>query len=187
MGGKHETPSKRGFWISLTASTLKVLVIVGALVAGVLVLARSFENAVQPTGPLPSPSASVATSPKPSKDTPPDTEPDQAGVILGVFNGTDTEGLARDVEKALRSAAGYSVAELGNTTETIKDSTIYYVKTNDKAAAEALANTQADFAEADVLPWDKSTEVIPEGSTSATTIDKSVQVVIFVGENYSGA
>ena len=185
MAGKHEPPSKRSFWFSLTASTLKVVIIIGAVVAGVLVLARSFENAVAPTTPTTSSTPSVAPSPQAGGGGgggEPTTD-DQAGVNIGIYNGTDTEGLAKDVEKTLRSQSGYSVVELGNATETVDATTIYYVKSKDREAAEALASVE-EFSSADVLRLPKDTTVIPEGG-SEEPVRKDVQVAIFIGDDFA--
>jgi hypothetical protein len=191
VGGKHEPTSTWSFWISLTTNILKWLIVIGGIVAGVLVLARAFQS-IEPQIPAAgSPTASPAQSPKPGKPggTMGDTDTttttggggDVSGVRIGVYNGTETEGLATDLEKEYRRNDGVVVSEIGNTTEQVSESVIFYAKPDDQAAAESFADGK--FKNADVLELPKDFKVIVDGET--TRPDKGVQVLVVIGDDYA--
>ncbi len=178
MGGKHEPPSSRSFWFSLTTTVVKWLVVLGAIVVGVIVLAKAFESAVQPEGvPAASATPEPGKSPKPGKEPKPE---ETVGVRLGIYNGTKEDGLASDVEKELKGDDGYVIDQIGDAAEPQDKTTIYYVKGKDADAAQALAD--GHFKDAFVLELPEGTEVDVDGQTGPP--DKGVQIAIFIGEDY---
>lgn len=163
----------------MTTTVVKWLVVVGAIVAGVIVLAKAFESAVQPEAvPSESVSPEAGKSPKPDKSPKPE---ETVGVRLGIYNGTKEDGLATDVERELKGDDGYVIDQIGNTVDPQDKTTIYYVKGKDADAAQALAD--AHFKDAFVLELPADTEVDVDGQKGPP--DKGVQVAIFIGEDYA--
>ena len=183
MAGRHEPPSKRSFWFSLTTSVMKWLVVVAAVVVGVFFLARAFDSTVSSTvAPVAVSPAAVASSgaEKPPKQSEPTS--DFSGTLVALCNGTTTRGLATKAVKPLE-AAGYTIDELCNTTQDVATTTVYWVKSKDQAAAEAVA--QDEFPDADVLEYPKGTAVVDAASGATAPPTKGIQVVVFLGADYS--
>ncbi|MEX0990927.1 MAG: LytR C-terminal domain-containing protein [Actinomycetota bacterium] len=163
----------------MTTTVVKWLVVLGAIVAGVLVLAKAFEGAVQPEG-----ASTASLSPEPGKEPKPEKSPkpeQTVGVRLGIYNGTKEDGLATDVERELKGDDGYVIDQIGNTVDPQDKTTIYYIKGKDAEAAQALAD--AHFKDAFVLEFPADTEVDVDGQKGSP--DKGVQVAIFIGEDYA--
>jgi hypothetical protein len=142
--GKHEPPSKRSFYISLATSTLRAVVLIAVLVAGVVVLANAFDRnesesvtptpgrttSVSPTGPDATTTAGVT----PPTTTPPPSPPVE-GIVVKVLNGTNTTGLAGSTSDTL-SQEGYTILEPGNSE--VRDQTTLFYRADSEAAAQGL-------------------------------------------------
>lgn len=187
MAGRHEPPSKRSFWISLTTSVVKWLVVGAAVVVGVLVLARAFDSTVSsPVTPGASSPASTGAAPDTGGRSPKPTEPepttDFSGTLVGICNGTTTPGLASKAQKPLQ-AAGFTIDQLCNTTEDIATTTVYFVKAKDAAAAQAVADTE--FPAADVSEYPRGQAVVDAATGETGPPAKGIQVVVFLGADYA--
>ncbi len=143
MAGKHEPSTKTSFYISLATSTLRALVIAGAVVIGAVVLSKGFAEtpnkalggggttAVHTTPPGTTPST------HPPSTRPPTTpkSPPIKGVTVQIYNGAGTAHLASSQQTKLQTA-GYQVLGIGNAPHSAT-TIIYYVSTA-KAAADYL-------------------------------------------------
>jgi LytR cell envelope-related transcriptional attenuator len=168
--------------------TGRIIVIVALVVAGLAILANGFSDGasvaapgggtvVSPTGsasvtPSAGTSHTVSASPLPDPQ-----QPDQ--VTVAVFNGTSAAGLAAQGDQTLTDA-GYVSGQVpaDSPVKPIAKTTIYY-RTGPKAA-----QNQADAQEiADTLF--KGAKVAELGADFESVVDKSVQVVVVLGQNYA--
>lgn len=184
--GQHQPPTNRSLYLSVAASTLRFVIILALVVGGVLVINQAFPDTSSGTGSiadgggLPSETQSPSPSASPSETETQTTSPPAGpteGTVIAVFNGTGESGLAADVEDHLISKYGYTEGQPpGNAPSTVPVTTIYYAKNSDKVEAEFLAQEDRFFRQLDVqvAKFDSSTEV-----------DSSVQLIIYVGNDYA--
>jgi len=180
MSGKHEPPTNRSFYLSVTTSTLRFVVIVALVVGGVFVITRAFPEPVVPGtggggGATGSPTPSTSPT-EPPKETP---SPQIAGVVLGVYNGTSVALLAATTATKLEQKYGYSVpvqpGHVGDApTKPVAVTTLFYRTTQDKVEAQALANN-----------FFKGLDVQIQKLEAGTGIPKDVQVAIYLGNDYA--
>lgn len=128
----------------MATSTLRAIVLIAVLVAGVVVLANAFDrNESESVTPTPTGTSSVSpTSPgatsSPSVSpttTSPTASPPVEGVVVKVLNGTNTTGLARSTSDTL-AQEGYTILEPGNAE--VRDQTTLYYRADSEAAAQGL-------------------------------------------------
>jgi hypothetical protein len=185
--GQHQPPTKRSLYLSVAASTLRFVIIVALVVGGVLVINQAFPESsgggtgtIADGGGLPTASESPSPSASPSETETQTTSPAAGpteGTVIAVFNGTGESGLAADVEAHLIEKYGYTEGQPpGNAPSTVPVTTIWYAKNSDKVEAEFLAQKDRFFRQLDVqvAKFDSSTEV-----------DSSVQLIIYVGNDYA--
>jgi len=167
VAGKHEPPNRRSFYLSVTTSTFRAIVLVAAIALGAVVLSKGFaSDASQSFAPNRAPaSPSVPVSPtgsaSPSTHPPSTPSPPVKGVTVRILNGTHTAHLAGSTQTQLQQA-GYTVSGIGNSATAYTTTTIYYA-TGSKAAADYMKS--AFFPGADVKPTTASI-----GSTSKLTV-----------------
>jgi hypothetical protein len=178
MSGRHEPPSDRSFYFSLATSTLRFALIVALVVGGVVLIDQAF-----PKGGAAAPPPGTSTSPSPSPSSRPSSSPTGSpspqivGVRVGVFNGTAVTGLAATTASTLEKKYGYVPAQVTDAPSPVAVTTLYYRGPDDKVEAEALA---ANFF--------KSLDVkISRLPSSATNVEKKVQVAIYLGSDYASA
>jgi hypothetical protein len=176
MGG-HEPPTNRSFYFSLGTSTLRSAVIIALVVGGALLINQAFQGAgsEQPGG---GPISSVSPTPSPTPSSTPSGQesPPVAGVRIAVFNGTQSSGLAADTAKRLRNRYNYQIAQTPANAPggPVAQTTIYFRTAADKDAAQALADNF--FTNLDVK--------VAQLPATATNVDPSVQVAIYLGNDY---
>lgn len=131
MAGRHESPTSRSYWVSVTTWTAKrVVILVLAVILGAWVLKNGFPSNASDaiTGAVPR-SAAASTSPGPSespRSSPHKTrKPKIKGVVVQVLNGGAPRGRAGLVTDVLK-AAGYTTRDPGDTGQT--PTTVYYAK-----------------------------------------------------------
>jgi LytR cell envelope-related transcriptional attenuator len=159
----------------VTGSTMKLVVIVVALVSGVLLIANGFDRTAA-SGPPPPPTTTPPTT-TPPPGTPPPEEPEceRSGVVV-VFNGTQVTGLAAAGGLEFE-AAGYTVPE-GE--EGIRNATQPY------DTSEVLFRRRADRTEAECL----AEEFMPAGTVvarlpNATGLPDNTRLAVYLGNDYA--
>src|SRR3954453_8389909 len=140
----------------------RLLVLIAAVVIGILVLAKGLQGSAQTVTPPPtSPSASSSPSPTASGGgggrTSPDNNggglpsPQQRGVLIAIYNATNTNGLATATATELE-AKGYVLAgQPGNLTPS-NETVIYYKDDQGKADAQHLKDLAIPEAKIKKLP-----------------------------------
>jgi LytR cell envelope-related transcriptional attenuator len=168
-------------------SPARLAVIVALVVGGVAVLLNGFEGSTDAaaSGGSPTPSASVSplpTTPASPTDVASETpEPETDGVTIMVFNGTSQTGLAGTVQQDLEAQGYVAPTEAGNAlSSTIPRTTVYFRTGADEAQNESNATYMAEeFLDGAVVK--------PLGEDYETQVDKDIQLVIVVGNDYPGA
>jgi hypothetical protein len=181
MSGRHEPPTNRSFYFSLATSTLRFAIIVALVVGGVALISQAFPEGPSTAGPPSGSSESQGPSPTQTPtSTPRATQtPQVAGVVLGVYNGTEVTGLAADTADKLERRFGYSVPTdpgyVGDTpTKPVEVTILYYASPSDRVEAEYLA---AKFLK-DITPQ-------IEKLSGGTDIPSDVQVAVYLGNDYA--
>ncbi len=190
------------------ANPSRFLIIVALVVGGILVLANAFETGTVAATPEPSPSP--AKTGGQGRDgggqdggqggqdgqgqgqgnaqdggTGGQDVTDINGLRIAVFNATDRDGLAGQVDVILtRPRYGAQQAmEPGNSAESLDTTGIYFEEDPDganEAAATFIAEEVLDVPDAVIEPIDRAPG-IQEGRISS-----DVQVAVFVGADYAG-
>ena len=179
MAGKHEPPTSWSFYLDLAASTLRALLVVALVVAGVLGLTRLFpegnvSRGVTPTGTGPAPTTTTRPSPtgtKPTGSPTPTRSPRVEGVTILVLNGTSTAGLAASTSAVLENA-GYDLAEPGNAPA--QEITIIYYHEGYDIEANALKEKFFNLGTTSVR------EAPPE-------VPAEVNIEVILGEDFAAA
>jgi hypothetical protein len=168
------------------ASPVKLAVIGVMLLIGVITLATAFDGGtpqanttVEVENP-PSPEATDGTGTTTGGGKKDQTSSE--GVHIGVYNGTDTEGVAGEQARVLEREGGYVIDELGNTVSPIKKSVIYFSKPNNQASAEYLADNFYPGAAVQAKPEDL--QVVVEGNETSPT--RSAVVLVMIGADDAG-
>jgi hypothetical protein len=162
--------------------TARIVVIVALVVGGVAVLVNGFSGttAAAPSG---GPTASVTSTPSAtvSASTGPVATPSPQvnGVTISVFNGTTTTGLGAQAQQTLTNAGYVAPADAGNAPTTgIAVTTVYYRG----GAAAAQNKSDATYM---VKKYFKGGKVALLGNEFNSLINKDVQLVVVVGEDYA--
>jgi hypothetical protein len=140
LAGKHEPPTRTSFYLSLSASTLKVGIVIAALVGGVFVIAKAFPGNTSESF-LPSPKAGVThTTPSASPTTPRTTKAPtrhaNKNIVVLVLNGSGGTGLAGLFSNTLKNA-DFQVKTPANAPR--RATTIIYYRSDSKADYSADA------------------------------------------------
>jgi hypothetical protein len=148
--------------------------VVGLVIIGAVVLSQAYPSIESPTvNVLPTPSTSVSptsTPTKPVKQEPPDL----TGVLIAVFNGTNTTDLAANTAQKLASRFGVDPAQFGNAPANRDTTGIYYRNDRDKELAEYLAKK-----------FFKGADVGPLPAEAAADVQKGVRIAIYIGNDYA--
>jgi hypothetical protein len=159
----------------------RLLVVVLAVVAGIVVLAKGFEGSAA-TSPTQPPHTSSASSPTPSTSRSAThspggggggIQPRRDGVIVAIYNATSTNGLAASAQSDLQKK-GYVVKTTGNFPQA-PDTTIYYKDQQGKADAGLL---KQDLIPEAIL---KKLQALPAGNV----IPQQAELVIVLGGDYA--
>ena len=162
------------------------MIIVALVVGGIAVLANGFGAGTSLPGPVAggtsptvvpsgSPSARPPRSPKP---TPP---PQIQGVAIAVFNGTNTVGLAGQVEQTLEADGYVKAQDPADAPSKPVAKTVVYFRGGSTAAqnrsdAKYVADHYLNHAVVKLL-----------GSDQASSVAKTAQIVIILGVDYASA
>lgn len=173
----------------VSLGTARIVVIVALVVGGVALLANGFDDASSVAAPVGSPTATASptapatTGASSQPSAPPSTPAAQAPakVVTAVFNGTTALGLAAQAQDTL-TGAGYKIGQpAANSPVPGVSKTIAYYRTG-PAGEQNRANAQAL-----VDQYFKGAKVEALGPDYATAVDKTVQVVVVLGEDYATA
>lgn len=181
MPGKHEPPRKGSFYLSLATSTLRALLVVGAVAAGVVILTRAFpgsgDGGVQAPRTAPPVVASPTATPTPTETPTPraTVTPQVEGVVVAVLNGTTETGLAAATAERLKGE-GYVIKEVGNAEST--DRTTIFFRGRDQGRANAQYLRDTFFTEVDAL-----VKRLPKG----IEVSRGVQLTIVLGLDWAAA
>lgn len=171
----------------MNLSPARLAVIVALVVGGVAVLLNGFELSTDTAAAGGSPSPSVTVSPLPTTPASPtdvatDTPaPETDGVTIMVFNGTSQTGLAGIVQQDLQDQGYDAPTDAANAlSSTIPRTTVYFRVGADEAQNEANATYMAEeFLDGAVVK--------PLGEDYDTQVDKDIELVVVVGNDYPGA
>lgn len=179
--GAHEPPTNRSFYLSVATSTLRFAIIVALVVGGIVLIDRAFPQGG--TSALPNGGGGITSPPSPpsspSKSPKPQPSPQIAGVLIAVFNGTQVTGLAGETANTLEKKYGYVVKQTpADAPSPVSQTTLYFRSPADKVEAEALAGS---------FPFKGLDVKITRLPDTATNVDKSVQVAIYLGNDYAAS
>jgi hypothetical protein len=175
---------------AVNLGTARIVIIVALIVAGVIVLFNGFEDtgtAAVGSSSSPSPTGGVSPtstdSPSPT-DTPTQEptstpEPQQEGVLVAVFNGTDVAGLAGEVQDRLLADNYQAPGDPADApAKGVEQTIVYYRGGADEAQntsdATYLAKKYFDNAKVDKL-----------GSDFQDLVPPTVTLVVVVGQDYA--
>jgi LytR cell envelope-related transcriptional attenuator len=138
LGGKHEPPTHKSFYISLATSTVRAVLLAVAVVLGVVGITNAFPEGgdspitTPPTAaenPSPTSSPSPPTSPSPQQSPRP-----PRNVTVQVLNGSGITGQAADVSQILEDA-GYKTNDPGDGAHRAKTVIFYQAGSQPEAVA----------------------------------------------------
>jgi hypothetical protein len=159
------------------------LAIVAALVVGgIAVLANGFSDEGAGAAPPPSPSPSPSESPTPSPQPTQDIVPNKKGVLVQVFNGTSTAGLAGDFELLLEDEGYLKAGDPADAPDKpILDSIVYFRADDHRAQnrADAKLLAQDYLGGAPVAP-------LPAAYDDPAVTSESADVIVVLGEDRAG-
>jgi hypothetical protein len=165
--------------------TARVVIIVALVVVGVAVLANGFTDVSGAVDASSGPSVSASGSPSPtetaSNQPSSSPRPNQNGVLIMVLNGTDSTGLAADVQDTLVSKGYVAPNPPGNSpVPGVEKSTVYFrtgpQEEQNHADAQYLAETYLDDAAVQRL-----------GPVFDDIVPNTVTVVVVIGQDYADA
>jgi len=172
----------------------RLIVVVVAVLAGILILSKGFEGSaeiVEPKGSNPpsSPNASPSTSgPTTGTITGPNTTGGggnggptgkQDGVVVAIYNATSTNGLACSAEQDIKKK-GYVIAATGNfPTATV--TTIYY-----KGEKGGQGEADAQLLKQEATPETKIKK-LPNNLSPDSNIPKEAELVMVLGTDYAAS
>jgi hypothetical protein len=172
----------------------RLIVVVVAVLAGILILTQGFEGSaeiVEPKGSNPpsSPSATPTTTGVTGNTTGPTTTGGngnangptgkQDGVVVAIYNATSTNGLACSAETDLKKK-GYVIAATGNfPTATV--TTIYY-----KGEKGGQGEADAQLLKQEATPETK-VKKLPNNLPADSDIPTEAELVMVLGTDYAAS
>ena len=171
----------------MAGSPVKLGIIVAALVIGIVTLATAFESGSSMGLPeipgIDLPSTVLPSSPAAGTETTKTQKPTEAGVLTGVYNGTDQPGEAGIVANKLARSGCCSVAEAWNTVDPQPKTIIYYAKPSDESAAQSLADRY--FSGAPIQPKPEEPPLkIKDTEGHIMEPSKQTRLIVFIGDDY---
>jgi LytR cell envelope-related transcriptional attenuator len=163
----------------MTAGALRGALLVVAVVLGAIVIANAFPTGAAPpvANPVGSPGHSRTPNPTPSKQKL--VCPSPKGIRIAVENAAGVAGLAAATVTRVKPA-GYTInlsTDVGNASNTVSTTTIYYRSTADRVAALCMKNRFFTIA---------AVTRMPTGGVSASpSIPSAVRVAVFLGSDYA--
>jgi hypothetical protein len=170
----------------------RLIVVVVAVLAGILILTQGFEGSaeiVEPKGSNPpaSPTGTPTTTGVTGGTTAPTTTGgngdgptgQQDGVVVAIYNATSTNGLACSAETDLKKK-GYVIAATGNfPTATV--TTIYY-----KGEKGGQGEADAQTLKGEATPETK-VKKLPNNLPADSDIPKEAELVMVLGTDYAAS
>jgi hypothetical protein len=174
--------------------TWRIAIIVALVVVGVAVLANGFDDgdaAVATPSVSISPSASPADGTGegdgggPAEEPEPTPPPNKTGVLVKVFNGTSTDGLAAEVQIELEDAGQVAPEEPDNAPASpVAKTTVYYRGGPDADQNQADATFVARKYIQPVLTKMPRVEELADDLDQE--VGDTITVVVLLGEDYAG-
>jgi hypothetical protein len=171
----------------MSSNPVRILIVILLAVVGGLVIANGFDGdttvaseAQGDESPSPSPSPEEKKDKGAGGGNGTEVQEGQVdGVRIVVYNGTDTTGLAAEVEGRLTDEGAVQAVEAADVTDQalVETTTVYYDKPEDQVNAEFIADL-------DFMP--RAAEVAPLDDLPPVSIDptRDVQVAVVVGTDY---
>jgi len=170
VAGKHEPPTRRGFYLNVATSTLRGIILVVLVAVGIIGVTKLFpQNASLGVTGAPSPKPSTIPI---SPTSTPSTSPTQVrkanvkGVVVLVKNGTGKTGLAASVSQTL-SNAGYKVKSPGDASK--RTTTLIYYRADSEPEAALVQRRYFQGAQLQPAP---------------ASVPPDVQVEIILGTDF---
>lgn len=182
----------------MNINPIRAVILVVVAVAGVLVIANGFSGpssvaAVQPSTVATTPVTTAPTSPASSGSQGGSSQggssttqkPDMTGVVIQVFNGTTTSGLADTWQKKLQKKiqAQPATDPIGNASPVQDTTTVFYVDKADKGVADEVQ--KKFFPNGSTAYQGKDGADLPTltdaAGTAPATISKDTQLIIVLG------
>lgn len=165
----------------------RLIVVAVAVVVGVVVLTKGLQGSatvVVPPQHSPTTSTSPTSSPTGTATSPGNDggaaglpSPQQSGVLIAIYNATNTNGLAQATWNELRPKGYVLAGPLGNLTPS-NTTTIYYK--NDQGHADANHLKDLAVPEAKVKP-------LPKHLPAEASIPNKAELVLVLGSDYAQA
>jgi hypothetical protein len=188
MSGRHESSNKRSYYLSVTTSVFRFVIIAALLVGGVVVVNSAFPESgtgggipeggvVAPTGATGATGSPGATGGTGGQTQAPDVaEPEVVGMNVAVRNGTSVSGLAGSTAGKLEKKFGVNAIQVDDAPSPVSVTTIYYRNPDQQDEAEYLA--QRFF---------KKIEPMIAELEAGSGVDKDVALAIYLGTDYASA
>jgi hypothetical protein len=167
----------------------RLVVVVVAVLAGILILTKGFEGSATPITP-PDGDGVKTTAPATTSPSPTGTgstivptggdggpTPQQKGVVIAIYNATSTNGLACSAETSLKKK-GYVIKATGNFPATIA-TTIYF-----RGEKGGQGDVDAQLLKSDGVTEGKIKK-LPSSLPSGSDIPKEAELVIVLGTDYA--
>lgn len=186
MSGRHESSSKRSYYLSVAASVFRVVIVAALLVGGVVVINSAFSepgtdggipggDIAAPTGATGATGVSGPTGGTGGQGQAPDvSEPEVVGMNAAVRNGTSVSGLAGSTAEKLEKKFGVNAIQVDDAPSPVSVTTIYYRDADHEDEAEYLA--QRFF---------KKIEPMIAELESGSGVDKDVDLAVYLGTDYA--
>ena len=163
----------------------RLAVVVLALAAGIVIIAKGFRVPSASGTPPPSPSSSPTATPTGHHSQTPSTPtgsptPRQQGVVLAVFNAAGTLHLAGDTQTKLQQA-GYAVPLIGDFARSTT-TTIYYRDAQGKLDGGLL---KQKYVHEGVLKPITAAEVKNMSTAIGAKIPNRVELIVILGTDYA--
>ena len=170
----------------MNLGTARIVIIVALVVGGIAVLANAFGGGTIVPGPVaggtsPTVVPSGSPSTRPPKSPKPTPSPQIQGVAIAVFNGTNTIGLAGQVEQTLE-ADGYVKAQdpADAPSKPVAKTVVYF-----RGGATAAQNRSDAKYVADHYLTHAAVKLL--GTDQASSVANAAQIVIILGVDYASA
>ncbi|HYY08723.1 MAG TPA: LytR C-terminal domain-containing protein [Actinomycetota bacterium] len=160
----------------------RLAIIAALVVGGIAVLANGFSDQGVNAAPPRSPSPSASQSPSPSPPPQQNVVANKKGVLVQVFNGTSTAGLAGDFELLLEDEGYLKAGEPADAPDKpIIDSIVYFRADDHRAQNRADAKLLAKdyLGGAPVAP-------LPASYDDPAITSESADVIVVMGEDQAG-
>jgi hypothetical protein len=174
LAGKHEPPTRTSFYLSLSASTLKVGIVIAALVGGVFVIAKAFpgntsESVLSPPPKTSAPHTTPSSTPPTPRTSKPPARHANKNIVVLVLNGSGGTGLAGLFSNTLKNA-DYQLKTPDNSPR--RTTTVIYYRSDSKA------NYVADAEALKAKYFNDLKGVVVRKAPSSVAPDVNIEVIL---------